>query len=50
MKLTVHVPDDLNDQVREKLRPHIETGILEAVALDAILKFLQNVERTSKVQ
>ena len=39
MQLTIHVPDDLIAAVRDQLPPP-ETGVLEAVALDAILGFL----------
>lgn len=43
MRLTVHVPDDLIEKVKDKL-PRPEVGILEAVALDAILGFLMKLE------
>jgi hypothetical protein len=39
VQLIVHVPDELIEGAKGKLPP-IETGILEAVALDAILGFL----------
>jgi hypothetical protein len=39
MHLTVHVPDDMIERVKDKLPPP-ELGVLEAVALDAILAFL----------
>ena len=39
MKLVIHVPDDMLDRVKEKLPPP-EMGVLETVALDAVLGFL----------
>jgi hypothetical protein len=39
MELTIHVPDDMLESVKEKLPPP-EMGVLEAVALDAVLGFL----------
>ena len=39
MQLTIHVPDNILGSVKDKLAPR-ETGILEAVALDAVLGFL----------
>jgi hypothetical protein len=43
MQLTVHVPDDLIESVKDKLPPP-EMGVLEAVALDAVLGFLHGLE------
>jgi hypothetical protein len=43
MQLTVHIPDDLIEPVRDRLPPP-EMGMLEAVALDAILGFLMKLE------
>ena len=39
MQLTIHVPDDLIEKVKDQLPPS-EMGELETVALDAILDFL----------
>jgi hypothetical protein len=39
MQLTIHVPDDLFDDVKDKLASQ-PSGVLETVALDAILVFL----------
>ncbi|MFZ0959563.1 MAG: hypothetical protein WAO35_01560 [Terriglobia bacterium] len=47
MQLTVHVPDDMIEKVKDKLPPP-EVGVLEAVALDAILGFLMKLEGPSK--
>jgi hypothetical protein len=43
MQLIVHVPDDVIERVKDKLPPP-EMGVLEAVALDAILGFLHGLE------
>ena len=43
MQLTVHVPDDMLEKVKHKLPPP-EVGVLEAVALDAILGFLLKLD------
>lgn len=43
MQLTVHVPDDMIEAVKSKLPPP-EAGVLEAVALDAVLGFLMKLE------
>ena len=43
MKHIVQIPDDIVERVRHKLPPP-EVGILEAVALDALLGFLQKLE------
>lgn len=40
MQLTIHVPDVMLDSVKDKLPPPA-VGILEAVALDALLGFLR---------
>ena len=42
MKLTIHVPDDLLDDLKDKLASE-PSGVLEAVALDAILGFLDRL-------
>jgi len=39
MQVTIHVPDDLFDEVKDKLASQ-PSGVLETVALDAILGFL----------
>ncbi len=43
MQLIVHVPDFLLEQVKDKLPPP-ELGMLEAVALDAILAYLHKLK------
>jgi hypothetical protein len=43
MQITIHVPDDMLEAVRDRLPPP-EMGVLEAVALDAILAYLQRLE------
>jgi hypothetical protein len=47
MQLTIHVPDDMLEKVKDRLPPR-EAGVLEAVALDAILGFLLKLEGTPK--
>jgi hypothetical protein len=47
MQLTVHVPDDMLEKVKDKLPPP-EVGVLEAVALDAILGFLLKLDEGNK--
>jgi hypothetical protein len=42
MQLTIHVPDDILERVKDKLPPR-ETGMLEAIALDAVLGFLMKL-------
>jgi len=42
MQLTIHVPDDILEGVKDKLPPR-ETGMLEAIALDAVLGFLMKL-------
>jgi hypothetical protein len=42
MQLIVHVPDDLIENVKDKLPPP-SVGVMEAVALDAILGFLNRL-------
>jgi hypothetical protein len=42
MQLTIHVPDDILEGVKDKLPPR-ETGVLEAIALDAVLGFLMKL-------
>jgi len=49
MQLTVHVPDDMIEKVKDKL-PLPEVGVLEAVALDAVLGFLIRLEGTPKAE
>lgn len=44
MQLTINVPDFLLDDVRNKLAAQ-PTGILEAVALDAILGYLDRLRK-----
>jgi hypothetical protein len=43
MRLIVHVPDEVLESVEDRLPPP-EMGVLEAVALDAILGFLTSLE------
>jgi hypothetical protein len=43
MQLTIHIPDDMIAKVRQKLPPP-EMGMLEAVALDAILGLLARLD------
>lgn len=43
MQLTVHIPDDMIERVKDKVPPP-EPGLLEAVALDAVLGFLLKLE------
>jgi hypothetical protein len=43
MQLTIKIPDQIIEKVKDKLPPP-ESGVLEAVALDAILGFLQKLE------
>ena len=43
MQLTIHVPDDIFESVKHKLPPR-ESGVLEAVALDAVLGFLMKLQ------
>jgi len=45
MVLILHVPDDMLERVKDKLPPR-ETGVLEAVALDAVLGFLSKLENS----
>lgn len=44
MQLIVHVPDDMIKAVKDRLPPP-EMGILEAVALDAILGYLDTLRQ-----
>ena len=48
MQLIVHIPDDLIEQVKDKLPPP-QMGMLEAVALDAILGFLHKLQEAPNV-
>ena len=41
MELTIHIPDDILESVKDKLPP-AEAGVLEAIALGAV----QNQHRT----
>lgn len=43
MKLEIQIPDDMLDRVKGKLPPP-EMGVLEAVALDAVLGFLLKLD------
>lgn len=43
MQLTIHIPDDMLEAVKDKLPPP-EMGVLEAVALDAVLGFLMKLD------
>jgi hypothetical protein len=49
MKLTIQVPDDMLESVKNKLPPP-EMGVLEAIALDAVLGFLLKLDETSSPQ
>jgi hypothetical protein len=42
MQLTIHIPDDILESVKDKLPPP-EVGVLEAIAGDAILEFLTSL-------
>jgi hypothetical protein len=42
MQLIVHIPDDLIEAVKDKLPPP-DVGLLEAIALDAVLGFLMKL-------
>jgi hypothetical protein len=44
MQLTINVPDFLFDDVKDKLATQ-PTGILEAIALDAILGYLDGLRK-----
>jgi hypothetical protein len=46
MKIVVHVPDEIVEPVKWKLERG-PTGVLEAVALDAILGYLQKLAKSS---
>ncbi len=46
MHLTINIPDEIIEPVKDKLPPP-EMGILEAVALDAILGFLLKLDTAS---
>lgn len=39
MELVIHVPNDMSDPVNDKLAA-LPTGVLEAVALDAVLRLI----------
>jgi hypothetical protein len=47
MQLTIHIPDDVIEPVKDQLPPP-EMGVLEAIALDAILGFLLNLDPSHK--
>lgn len=42
MQITIHVPDDIVEEVKDNLPP-LETGVLEAIALDAVLGFIMKL-------
>jgi hypothetical protein len=46
MQIIVHIPDEMVEQVKDRLPPP-ETGVLEAIALDAILGFLSKLEASA---
>ena len=46
MKIVVHVPDDFIEPVKGKLESG-PTGVLEAVALDAIIAYLDILAKSS---
>ena len=41
MRLVIEVPDSVIEPVKDKLPPH---GVLEAVALDAVIDFVLNLD------
>jgi hypothetical protein len=47
MQLTIHIPDDLFDDVKDKLAAQ-PSGILETIALDAILGFWTGLETMAR--
>jgi hypothetical protein len=47
MQIVIHVPDDFVEPVKEKLASG-PTGVLEAVALDAILQYLDVLANPGK--
>jgi hypothetical protein len=47
MKLTVHIPDEVIAQYRHVLPPPA-MGLLETVALDAILRLLARLAKTEQ--
>ena len=49
MELKIHVPDDMLEEVKDKLPPP-EMGVLEAIALDAVLGFLSRLESSARQQ
>ena len=49
MKLTVHIPDEIIDEVKDNLPPP-ETGMLEAIALDAIVSFIGRLKLNSATE
>lgn len=46
MQITIHIPDDMVEAVKDKLPPP-SLGVLEAVALDAILGYLSRLDDTA---
>ena len=48
MQLIIHVPDDMIEAVKDKLPP-AEEGILEAIAMDAVLGFLLKLDNASTI-
>jgi hypothetical protein len=42
MQITIHVPDDMVEEIKDNLPPP-ESGVLEAIALDAVLGFIMNL-------
>jgi hypothetical protein len=48
MQLVINVPDDMIEAVKDKLPP-AEAGVLEAIALDAILGFLLKLDNASTI-
>jgi hypothetical protein len=43
MQLTIQIPDDLIEPVKDQLPPP-EMGVLEAIALDAVVGFLLKLD------
>lgn len=44
MDLVIRIPDELIEPIKDKLPPP-EMGILEAVALEALMKFFDRLEK-----
>jgi len=42
MQLTLNIPDDLFDDVKDRLSA-LPSGVLESIAMDAVLGFIENL-------